>query len=137
MAKSTMMSKYARDEEGKKEFVDTPEVLDRKVTRFAEMILSSEHFIAHTGAGISTACGIPDYRSGANTINGCGAGAWEKHAIAKKAQEESKNGANRVPNHGGAAAASSGPSRDGARAGAAASSVGPKGANGIAAALNR
>jgi len=32
------------------------------------MIMSSEHFVAFTGAGISTACGIKDYRSGANTI---------------------------------------------------------------------
>ena len=86
------MHKYARTEEEKKEYVDSPEVLDAKVTRFAEMILSSEHFIAHTGAGISTATGIPDYRSGANTINGCGAGAWEKHAIAKKQMEAAASG---------------------------------------------
>lgn len=44
------------------------------------MILSSKHFIAFTGAGISTSCGIPDFRSGVNTVLKTGPGAWEKKA---------------------------------------------------------
>ena len=44
------------------------------------MILSSQHFIAFTGAGISTSCGIPDFRSGVNTVLKTGPGAWEKKA---------------------------------------------------------
>jgi len=44
------------------------------------MILQSKHFIAFTGAGISTSAGIPDYRSGVNTVLPTGPGCWEKLA---------------------------------------------------------
>jgi NAD-dependent SIR2 family protein deacetylase len=44
------------------------------------MILSSEHFVAFTGAGISTSAGIPDYRSGVHTVLPTGPGCWEKAA---------------------------------------------------------
>ncbi len=42
--------------------------------------MNSKHFIAFTGAGISTACGVPDFRSGVNTVLKTGPGAWEKKA---------------------------------------------------------
>ena len=32
--------------------------------------------VAFTGAGVSTACGIPDFRSGINTVLKTGPGAW-------------------------------------------------------------
>ncbi|KAL4501444.1 hypothetical protein ABPG72_021251 [Tetrahymena utriculariae] len=44
------------------------------------MIKRSEHFVAFTGAGISTSTGIPDFRSGINTVLPTGPGAWEKLA---------------------------------------------------------
>ncbi|NWR24259.1 SIR6 deacetylase, partial [Emberiza fucata] len=41
---------------------DPPEELERKVQELAELIRSSSHVVFHTGAGISTASGIPDFR---------------------------------------------------------------------------
>ena len=69
-----------KTDEEKKEFFDSPEELDRKVTRLAEMVMKSKHFISFTGAGISTSAGIPDYRSGVNTVLPTGPGCWEKQA---------------------------------------------------------
>ena len=45
------------------------------------MIKNSRHFVVFTGAGISTACVIPDFRSGLNTVLNTGPGAWEKKAM--------------------------------------------------------
>lgn len=41
-----------------------------------------------TGAGISTASGIPDYRSGANTVLKTGPGKWELEENKKKFESE-------------------------------------------------
>ena len=69
-----------KKDEDKVEHFDTKEVLDEKVAVVADLILKSKHFIAFTGAGISTSCGIPDFRSGVNTVLKTGPGAWEKKA---------------------------------------------------------
>jgi len=53
------------------------------------MIKNSKHFIAFTGAGISTSTGIPDFRSGINTVLKTGPGAWEK--LAQKVGDNKKN----------------------------------------------
>jgi NAD-dependent deacetylase len=46
--------------------------LQRKIERAAELIIQSRHMVAFTGAGHSTASGIPDFRSPSS-------GLWEKH----------------------------------------------------------
>ena len=76
-----------KTEEEKKEYFDEPAVLDEKVGLLAEMVLTSTHFVAFTGAGISTACGIPDYRSGYNTVLETGPGCWESAANKKKFEQ--------------------------------------------------
>ena len=85
-----MASTAIKSEEAKKEYFDSPELLDKKVTQLATMILESKHFSTFTGAGISTASGIPDYRSGANTVLPTGAGCWETQANILKAKKEGK-----------------------------------------------
>nr|XP_043628763.1 NAD-dependent protein deacetylase SRT1-like [Erigeron canadensis] len=47
---------------GMSEFFDSPEVLQKKINQLAKMIKKSKHLVAFTGAGISTSCGIPDFR---------------------------------------------------------------------------
>jgi hypothetical protein len=77
-----------KTEEEKKEYFDTPEELDRKCDLLAQWIRSSEHFVAFTGAGISTAVGIPDFRSGYDTVLETGPGAWEKAALKAKVEKK-------------------------------------------------
>lgn len=79
-----------KTEEEKKEYFDSPEVLNEKLNLLAEMVITSSHFVAFTGAGISTACGIPDYRSGFNTVLKTGPGCWETAANKQKYREEQK-----------------------------------------------
>ncbi|CAH9076161.1 unnamed protein product [Cuscuta europaea] len=47
---------------GMTEYYDTPHVLEEKAERLALMIKKSKHLVVFTGAGISTSCGIPDFR---------------------------------------------------------------------------
>jgi len=53
------------------------------------MILASKHMVTFTGAGISTGCGIADYRSGYNTCMPTGPGGWEKAALKKEFKKKS------------------------------------------------
>jgi len=80
------MSTAHKTDEEKKEYFDTPEELEEKVTKLAEWIKNSKHFVAFTGAGISTSAGIPDFRSGVNTVLKTGPGCWEKLATGAKAK---------------------------------------------------
>nr|XP_013002904.2 NAD-dependent protein deacetylase sirtuin-6 [Cavia porcellus] len=47
---------------GLPEIFDPPEELDQKVWELARLIWESSNVVFHTGAGISTASGIPDFR---------------------------------------------------------------------------
>ena len=71
--------------EDKQEYFDAPDILDGKVNYLAQMILRSSHFVAFTGAGLSTAAGIRDYRSPYNTVNPVGPGEWEIEVQNKEA----------------------------------------------------
>lgn len=68
-------------EEEKIEYFDTEEELEEKISILASWIQESKYFIAFTGAGISTSAGIPDFRSGFNTVLPTGAGCWERKAV--------------------------------------------------------
>ncbi|XP_053556708.1 NAD-dependent protein deacylase sirtuin-6 [Bombina bombina] len=57
------LSPYAdKGQCGLPEVFDTPEEQHRKVEELADMIRAASYVVFHTGAGISTSCGIPDFR---------------------------------------------------------------------------
>ncbi|GAA0168086.1 histone modifying enzyme [Lithospermum erythrorhizon] len=47
---------------GMKELYDPPNILQQKIEQLASMVAESKHLVVFTGAGISTSCGIPDFR---------------------------------------------------------------------------
>lgn len=47
---------------GQPETFDPPDVVESKIQCLAEYVKKSKHIVVHTGAGISTSCGIPDFR---------------------------------------------------------------------------
>ncbi|XWS09660.1 hypothetical protein CRYUN_Cryun39dG0008400 [Craigia yunnanensis] len=47
---------------GMTEFFDSTHVLQDKIEQLAKLIQKSRHLVVFTGAGISTSCGIPDFR---------------------------------------------------------------------------
>ncbi|XP_043358406.1 NAD-dependent protein deacetylase sirtuin-6 isoform X4 [Dermochelys coriacea] len=55
---------------GLPEIFDPPEELERKVRALADLIRGSSNVVFHTGAGISTASGIPDFRDKLAELHG-------------------------------------------------------------------
>eukprot|EP01084_Bolivina_argentea_P204970 350143_1 len=84
------MTHTARAEADCKEFFDPPDVLDKKIKKLAKLVKRSKHMVAFTGAGISTAAGIADFRSGINTVLDTGAGKWAKNAAIKQGKTVKK-----------------------------------------------
>lgn len=84
------MDTALKSEEEKKEYFDSETLLADKITVLADLIKNSKHFVVFTGAGISTAAGIPDFRSGHNTVLKTGAGLWERHATEKDTKIDHK-----------------------------------------------
>lgn len=82
------MTSTARSEADCKEFFDDAKTLNRKIKKLAKLIRNSKHFCAFTGAGISTAAGIADFRSGINTVLATGTGKWAANSA--KQQGKSK-----------------------------------------------
>eukprot|EP01051_Picozoa_sp_SAG22_P001001 SAG22_NODE_34_length_27479_cov_10.947480_3_plen_601_part_00 len=59
------------------EVMDTPEEVARKVRQLAKLVKKYRGDVVFvTGAGISTSCGIPDFRSGLGSATGMPAGKW-------------------------------------------------------------
>ena len=77
-----------KTEEEKLEFFDSPDELSIKVDKFISLLKKSTHFIAFTGAGVSTSAGVPDFRSGYNTVLPTGPGAWEKKALKQQVKKK-------------------------------------------------
>ncbi|KAJ7389596.1 NAD-dependent protein deacetylase sirtuin-6 [Desmophyllum pertusum] len=47
---------------GLPEVFDSPEQFDQKIAEFTKLVRDSKHIVFHTGAGVSTSAGIPDFR---------------------------------------------------------------------------
>mmetsp|Transcript_25748 Transcript_25748/g.60743 ORF Transcript_25748/g.60743 Transcript_25748/m.60743 type:complete len:427 (+) Transcript_25748:97-1377(+) len=73
-----------------KEYFDPVEVREAKVRLLAKWIRESNHMTCFTGAGISTSCGIPDFRSGMDTVLETGPGVWELRAKKKMRSRRAK-----------------------------------------------
>lgn len=68
---------------------DPPEVVDQLAAELAQQIKDGKHFIAFTGAGVSTSAGIPDFRGPE--------GAWTLRAQGKELNFKSSTTLEAIP----------------------------------------
>lgn len=61
-----------------KEWVEPQDNIAKKVVQLSNLIKNSKYPLLFTGAGCSTSIGIPDYRSGTDTIVETGPGIWNR-----------------------------------------------------------
>lgn len=76
-----------KDDEEYAEMIDPADsdAFNYKVARMAELVKAhSGNVVFFTGAGISTSAGIPDFRSGLNSVTGLPAGKWCQKATASQ-----------------------------------------------------
>ncbi|CZR58868.1 uncharacterized protein PAC_08760 [Phialocephala subalpina] len=71
------------------ERTESPDVLDKKAQTLANQIKKSKHFIAFTGAGVSTSAGIPDFRGPE--------GAWTLRAQGRQRTGKAVNTLQAIP----------------------------------------
>lgn len=66
-----------KDDDEYREFLDSDKLVLRKVQELAALVRKhAGKVVVYTGAGISTGAGIPDFRSGLNSVTGMPAGKW-------------------------------------------------------------
>ena len=111
MEKEGSAAAFANALEGSKdEKWDTKDVVERKTRELAELCRrASGSIVVFTGAGISTACGIPDYRSPMNTKLASGPGVWtlkddETKKLERITEDEDDDETRASPDHDLAAA---------------------------------
>ena len=74
------MADTVRTISDEKEYFESNKQLNGKIKKLAKLVRNCKHFIIFTGAGVSTSCGIPDFRSGVDTKLDTGPGIWAKQA---------------------------------------------------------
>lgn len=93
------MSWSARDDIDSREFFDSKEMVREKAKTLAKLLGEAKHTIVFSGAGLSTAAGIPDFRSGMKTVLKTGPGLWAAQADYERRNpvrtEATKNDPNR------------------------------------------
>jgi NAD-dependent SIR2 family protein deacetylase len=74
--------------ESSKEYFDDKDTFKKNVDLISDILTTSKRTLVFCGAGLSTASGIPDYRSGYDTKLATGPGKWEREKHNEKPYEK-------------------------------------------------